>query len=44
MDRGGNNVKGDGNNSVNRGGNTMYGGRIIANGDGNTTNRVKGYL
>ena len=33
----------DGNN-VNRGGNIMYGGRIIANGDGNTANRAKGCL
>ena len=33
----------DGNN-VNRRRNTMYGGRVIANGDGNTDNRAKGYL
>ena len=31
-------------NNVNRGENTMYGGRIIVYGDGNTANVAKGYL
>ena len=43
VDRGGNNVNGDEKKS-NRGGNAMYGGRIIANGDKNTANIAKGCL
>ena len=43
VDRGRNNVNGDGNN-VNRRGNTIYRSRIISNGNKNTVNRAKGYL